>query len=284
MVHFALRYSLGDWSACLVLLCIGLYLDRAKPFEQYIGNRLNDPSISYPHTPFDRQQVTPNQLIYIALVVPALAIAAAQPVLRRRRSSDLNQAWLGLLSSVALALTLVCIVKNNVGRLRPDFLARCKPVGVGADAACSNVGPEVLEGRKSFPSGHSSLSMAGMAYLSLWLGAKLWHTELPGELTLAGSLWKLLVAGAPWLFALWVGLSRIEDYWHHWEDVTVGVLLGNACAYAMYRLRYPHPAVGCEPRAAGSGGGGGGGGQLGMKAKGSPADGSESEGEPLAEV
>lgn len=214
----ALRYSLGDWAACLVLLSIGLYLDKAKPFEQYIGNRLKDPSISYPHTPPAQQQVTANQLIYIALVVPGCIIAATQPVLRRRRVGDLNQAWLGLLSSVALALTLVCIVKNGVGRLRPDFLARCRPVGTGEHAACSNPGPEVIEGRKSFPSGHSALSMAGMAYLSFWLGAKLAHTELPA-LALAGNLWKVMVASTPWLFALWVGLSRLEDYWHHWEDV-----------------------------------------------------------------
>ena len=44
-MHLALRYSLGDWAACVLLFCVGLYLDRAKPFEQYIGNRLADPSI-----------------------------------------------------------------------------------------------------------------------------------------------------------------------------------------------------------------------------------------------
>ena len=224
-MHLALRYSLGDWAACVLLFCVGLYLDRAKPFEQYIGNRLADPSISYPHTPPEQQQVTANQLIFIALVFPACAIGGTQLLLRRRRSSDLNQALLGLLSSVALALTLVCFVKNAYGRLRPDFLARCRPVGSGASAVCSNVGPEVVEGRKSFPSGHSALSMAGEAYLSLWLGAKLMHAELPATLALGGTLWRLMLAAVPWFFALWVGLSRIEDYWHHWEDVTVGVLL-----------------------------------------------------------
>ena len=116
-MHLALRYSLGDWAACVLLFCVGLYLDRAKPFEQYIGNRLADPSISYPHTPPEQQQVTANQLIFIALVFPACAIGGTQLLLRRRRSSDLNQALLGLLSSVALALTLVCFVKNAYGRL-----------------------------------------------------------------------------------------------------------------------------------------------------------------------
>ena len=249
-MHLALRYSLGDWAACVLLFCVGLYLDRAKPFEQYIGNRLADPSISYPHTPQELQQVTASQLIYIALVIPACAIGATQLLLRRRRSSDLNQALLGLWSSVALALTLVCFVKNLYGRLRPDFLARCQPVGSGASAACSNLGPEVLEGRKSFPSGHSALSMAGEAYLTLWLGAKLMHAELPATLALGGTLWRLMLAAVPWLFALWVGLSRIEDYWHHWEDVAAGSFIGTATAYTMYRLRFPPIAEGAEPLAA----------------------------------
>ena len=60
------------------------------------------------------------------------------------------------------------------------------------------------------------------------------------------------------------------------------MLLGNGCAYAMYRLRYPHPAAGCEPRVASAAGGATG---SGLKVKGSnqsscsssPADGGESE-------
>ena len=56
------------------------------------------------------------------------------------------------------------------------------------------------------------------------------------------------------------------------------MLLGNGCAYAMYRLRYPHPAAGCEPRVASAGGGMT---VSGLKIKGSnqssPADGGESD-------
>lgn len=242
--HWLVRHSLGDWLTTLVILSIGLYLDRQPPFEQYIGNRLTDPTISYPHTPKERQQVTATQLIYISLLLPACVIAAYQLVLHRsRRRGDLNQALLGLLSSLAVALTLVCIVKNAVGRLRPDFLARCKPL----NGVCSQTGPEVIEGRKSFPSGHSTLSMAGLAYLSIYLGAKLGHMQGGAVF---GNFWKIVAASTPWLFALWVGLSRLEDYWHHWEDIAVGLTLGNACAFAMYRLRYPSPFHGSEPHTA----------------------------------
>ena len=30
-----------------------------------------------------------------------------------------------------------------------------------------------------------------------------------------------------------------QDYWHHWEDVTVGFLLGLSAAYAFYRQHFP---------------------------------------------
>lgn len=39
--------------------------------------------------------------------------------------------------------------------------------------------------------------------------------------------------------ALLVAISRTEDYRHHWHDVTIGALLGTACAYFAYRQYYP---------------------------------------------
>ena len=31
----------------------------------------------------------------------------------------------------------------------------------------------------------------------------------------------------------------MQDYWHHWEDVAVGFLLGLSAAYAFYRQHFP---------------------------------------------
>ncbi len=31
----------------------------------------------------------------------------------------------------------------------------------------------------------------------------------------------------------------LQDYWHHWEDVTVGFFLGVLCAFVSYRQHYP---------------------------------------------
>jgi membrane-associated phospholipid phosphatase len=37
---------------------------------------------------------------------------------------------------------------------------------------------------------------------------------------------------APAALAAFVGISRTQDYWHHWEDVCVGAVIG-LCTAAM---------------------------------------------------
>ena len=34
-------------------------------------------------------------------------------------------------------------------------------------------------------------------------------------------------------------MAILQDYWHHWEDVTVGFFLGVLCAFVSYRQHYP---------------------------------------------
>ena len=72
----------------------------------------------------------------------------------------------------------VTIFKVSIAGYRPDF-HRCWPDGNVAWAspgvpACTPTNPRhVIEGRKSFPSGHSSMSFSGLAYAAAYATAKL---------------------------------------------------------------------------------------------------------------
>jgi len=85
-----------------------------------------------------------------------------------------NVTILGLAISVMLATFLTDVVKNSVGRPRPDLIDRCKPekgtpehILVTIDV-CTETDYHVLhDGWRSFPSGHSSLAFSGLGYLAL---------------------------------------------------------------------------------------------------------------------
>ena len=81
---------------------------------------------------------------------------------------------LGLFISLILTSFLTDVVKNSVGRPRPDLLARCKPKRgtnehplVTIDI-CTETDHHILhDGWRSFPSGHSSFAFSGLGYLAL---------------------------------------------------------------------------------------------------------------------
>lgn len=221
----------------ILLFAIGNHIDHLPPFQRELGPQLHDPSIKFPHTPLEKQQVTAAALWHISaylslvLLIP-LAFSKSSRIPAPRL---LNELWLGLLSSLAFAFVFVCVVKVSVGRLRPDFIARCMPQG----GVCTGDPMVIQEGRKSFPSGHSGLSFAGLGFVSLALHAALEDLPTPR----LGRIYKVVVALMPWTLALLVALSRIADYWHHWQDILAGAAIGHLAAWVAFRLRFPAPAA-----------------------------------------
>jgi len=52
-------------------------------------------------------------------------------------------------------------------------------------------------------------------------------------------LWKYCVVCVPYIFSIAIALSRVFDYRHHWEDVTVGGLIGLIVGTFTYFYYYP---------------------------------------------
>ena len=154
---------------------------------------------------------------------------------------EMNCGILGLLLSQGAAFVITQIFKNMCGRPRPDLIDRCQPstthdptpFGLSSYTICQGDPALIKDGFKSWPSGHSSSSFAGLFYLTLWLCGKLHVMDNRGE------VWKTAVVMIPSVAASLIALSRIMDARHHPFDVISGCILGTFTAYVSYRQYFP---------------------------------------------
>ena len=95
---------------------------------------------------------------------------------------DLTTASLVVTLAIPLNGVLTDVIKLLVGRPRPDFAYRCWPESgghvpdgglEGGTIICSGDPDTIIEGRKSFPSGHSSFSFASWGFVYLYLAGKI---------------------------------------------------------------------------------------------------------------
>lgn len=198
---------------------------------------LDNLSIQYPHAEIERVPVS--WLFLYAGGIP-LSILILWSLIFRPGTHKAHVSILGWFISLLLTLFITDLVKNAVGRPRPDLIARCKPEKGTPEhqlvtfEVCTEDDHHVLhDGWRSFPSGHSSFSFSGLGYLSLFLAGQL-HVFRPRT-----DLARVLFALAPLLGAVLIAISRCEDYRHDVYDVTTGSLLGLLVAYYTYRRYYP---------------------------------------------
>uniref|UniRef100_A0A7E4WC45 AcidPPc domain-containing protein n=1 Tax=Panagrellus redivivus TaxID=6233 RepID=A0A7E4WC45_PANRE len=131
---------------------------------------------------------------------------------------------------------LTTITKFSVGRLRPYFLAACKPDVEIYTAACfqkpyyiesvnctNESELKVDEARLSFFSGHSAFAMVAAVYIVCYLQSRL-------ATTLKSRIVTPLLQAAVLSSGLAIAYSRIVDHSHHPTDVGVGIVVGTLIA------------------------------------------------------
>eukprot|EP00775_Hariotina_reticulata_P007321 gene7321-7533_t len=148
----------------------------------------------------------------------------------------------------AVVLAVTEGTKPIASRFRPDFLARCKPAGakegmsLGLDTpvTCTGKDSEVLlDGRRSFPSGHSSNTLSICWYCVVYLFHALYWREgfhYMGGIWTRGSSWwmrvlKELMQGLVIIWgclvmcmAWFIGVSRYTDHRHNIDDILGGFM------------------------------------------------------------
>ncbi|KAI8590675.1 phosphatidic acid phosphatase type 2/haloperoxidase [Geranomyces variabilis] len=231
-IFHLLRESWLEWLAIIVLLVASGLLEFVQPFERVAFGV--DWQIAYP---MSTQTVPTWLLAVLAVGVPLLGIVLIS-LLFKRSVFDFHQSFLGLCVALSFTLLFTQIVKVSTGGLRPDFLDRCKPIYATNDPlmrvlSCTGNASDIKEGRKSFFSGHSSIGWAGLGFLSLYLSRHLNFYRKP----LAP---KYAITIIPIIVALLISISRVDNFWHHWQDVVVGAIVGAIVAVLSYRSHCAH--------------------------------------------
>ncbi|XP_042034805.1 lipid phosphate phosphatase 2-like isoform X2 [Salvia splendens] len=137
--------------------------------------------------------------------------------------------WAVPIVGIILPLTIILVfyfIRRDVYDLHHALLGNVQ---------CTGLKGVIKEGHKSFPSGHTSWSFAGLGFLALYLSGKIRVFDRRGHVA------KLCLVFFPLLMAALVGVSRVDDYWHHWQDVFAGGLLGLAVASFCYLQFFPPP-------------------------------------------
>ncbi|KAI0042197.1 lipid phosphate phosphatase 1 [Auriscalpium vulgare] len=230
------RSYIVDWLVATAVLFLAYFVEGLPVFERDF--KLDDPLISHPHT---HQRISGHTNVLIALVVPM----TASGIVGGARSSvvEIHHGILAAWSGRALNSIITEALKNRVGRLRPDFLARC--AWDAAAQACTGNAGDITDGRRSFPSGHSSTAFTGMTFLTLFIAGKTaslcFSVPGPPRSILGSRLVRLMLTLSPLAWATWVAISRVEDYRHHKEDVIVGSTIGAISAAICYLIFWPSP-------------------------------------------
>ncbi|XP_019341451.1 phospholipid phosphatase 4 isoform X2 [Alligator mississippiensis] len=138
---------------------------------------------------------------------------------------------ISFLTPLAVIFVVKIIRRTDKTEIKEAFLDGV----MNTEMHCTGDPDLVSEGRKSFPSIHSSFAFSGLGFTTFYLAGKLHCFTENGR----GKSWRLCAAILPLYCAMMIALSRMCDYKHHWQDAFVGGVIGLIFAYICYRQHYP---------------------------------------------
>lgn len=121
----------------------------------------------------------------------------------------------GFAETLLTTLAVTEVAKNSVGRRRPHY-----------DEEVA-----VVDDRRSFFSGHSSVTAATSVYLGIYLRQ---HAFAPLRGDDFMPWWELGSYAGLTAATIWVPLTRVQDRRHHLSDVVTGAAVGTGLALSFY--------------------------------------------------
>jgi len=230
------------------------------PYNSFFVER--DPTHSYPYEDEEHQEVTIPQVIVLAIIVPMILGVILQSFFRfcsnteyiHKKAVDPFLGLLVFLEAFAANALFTEFLKAYVGRLRPNFYAMCNYKGYrtametgnfteyfnltvegrpGTMDDCWDRDPWILtQVKSSFPSGHASFAFSGWLVLTL-LMVFVWHCY-----TRRFKALKALLVFCGFIIALLLSWNRSRDYWHFWDDVFAGAVIGGVIGACAFFLNY----------------------------------------------
>jgi len=222
--------------------------------------------LSYPYEHgFSNGEEVPTWLagvisIPVVMILLVLIRFVATHFMKLHRDKNLHPKTLNIfvvqlvfLEAISLALGTAECVKKFVGRKRPNFFAMCDYQGYrealatnnftsylqltqanipGNIANCRGEVSEINESQYSFPSGHSTAIWCGMTFLCLY-ALYLFH-HFSSRYNMAKGLLALLFFTTATLIAC----TRPRDYWHNFDDIVAGSVIGFSCSCFCFFLNY----------------------------------------------
>mmetsp|Transcript_26809 Transcript_26809/g.43776 ORF Transcript_26809/g.43776 Transcript_26809/m.43776 type:complete len:330 (-) Transcript_26809:738-1727(-) len=203
--------------------------------------------------PLSKETVPYGILVALCCIVPLVvfvvyAFFVRQPTTRHPKGESVfwwpaYSIYYPYLIGLAATVLITELIKPLAGSLRPDFLDRCQLPGVcnvnqlHDISECTGNSSDILEGRKSFPSGHTSTSVYSGVFMSLFIYLVLFRVaKMRNGLVVPFTLhsWRAIVILIPSVVAVFIASSRLFDSRHRIVDVLVGGLLGTAMAFAFF--------------------------------------------------
>uniref|UniRef100_A0A7S3LAB1 Phosphatidic acid phosphatase type 2/haloperoxidase domain-containing protein n=1 Tax=Amphora coffeiformis TaxID=265554 RepID=A0A7S3LAB1_9STRA len=247
-------YELLICISYLVVSSLVMYGLQFQPHERPIPYQLLESSGEFVRNLVNNESFEHETVSFLALAILGLWIPFFIQIglcfCGDRRKHDIHATLCVYLVAMSTTSIATEAVKLYVGYLRPIFYEECEPNDTYQECTADTGG----DLRKSFPSGHASMSFCGLTLLTLFIHARFgvasqrYYQRVGGgrnggrwmrETIQVGVGWARfasILALLPMGLAIFIAASRVVDNKHFPADIIAGSILGSSISVYVHGL------------------------------------------------